>query len=174
MPMKTMSGFDSETATAPTDALVIWPSVIGVQRLAAVGRLPQSAARGAEVADLRLALHAADRDRRPPRSGPTLRQRSALATTLSMTGGAFVEEMDSAPRLRPTTPTIPVNAMETAMPTRANSRDIEVLLQCRLVGRPNLAWLSGRSLRCGGFRTSRWNDAGVRVVNSRNGTDFHV
>ncbi len=31
MPMKTMSGFDSETATAPTDALLIWPSVTGAQ-----------------------------------------------------------------------------------------------------------------------------------------------
>jgi hypothetical protein len=29
VPMKMMSGFDSETATAPTDALVICPSVIG-------------------------------------------------------------------------------------------------------------------------------------------------
>jgi len=31
MPMKTTSGFDSETATAPTDALVSWLSVIGAQ-----------------------------------------------------------------------------------------------------------------------------------------------
>ncbi len=31
MPMKTMSGLVSETATAPTDALWIWPSVTGAQ-----------------------------------------------------------------------------------------------------------------------------------------------
>ena len=31
VPMKTMSGFDSLTATAPTDALVILPSVTGDQ-----------------------------------------------------------------------------------------------------------------------------------------------
>ena len=31
MPMKTTSGFDSETATAPTDALLICPSVTGAQ-----------------------------------------------------------------------------------------------------------------------------------------------
>ena len=29
VPMKTMSGFVSDTATAPTDELVIWPSVTG-------------------------------------------------------------------------------------------------------------------------------------------------
>src|SRR5262249_30028736 len=29
MPISTRSGFDSETATAPTDALVSWPSVTG-------------------------------------------------------------------------------------------------------------------------------------------------
>jgi hypothetical protein len=31
MPIQTTSGLDSETATAPTDALVIWPSVTGAQ-----------------------------------------------------------------------------------------------------------------------------------------------
>ena len=31
MPMKTMSGLVSETATAPTDELWIWPSVTGAQ-----------------------------------------------------------------------------------------------------------------------------------------------
>ena len=30
MPMKTTSGFDSETATAPTEELLIWPSVTAV------------------------------------------------------------------------------------------------------------------------------------------------
>src|SRR6478609_844309 len=29
MPMNTTSGFDSDTATAPTDELLIWPSVMG-------------------------------------------------------------------------------------------------------------------------------------------------
>ena len=35
MPMKTTSGFDSDTATAPTDELVIWLSVTGAQLLPA-------------------------------------------------------------------------------------------------------------------------------------------
>lgn len=39
IPMNTTSGLDSETATAPTDALRIWPSVTGSQFLAAVSRL---------------------------------------------------------------------------------------------------------------------------------------
>ncbi len=35
MPMNTTSGSDSETATAPTDALDTWPSVTGTQLLPA-------------------------------------------------------------------------------------------------------------------------------------------
>src|SRR5438128_1247515 len=31
MPMKRMSGFDADTASAPTDELAIWPSVTGAQ-----------------------------------------------------------------------------------------------------------------------------------------------
>ena len=44
-----MSGFDSETATAPTDELVIWPSVTGAHLRAAVRRLPEAAADRAEI-----------------------------------------------------------------------------------------------------------------------------
>ena len=35
MPMQTMSGFESDTATAPTEELVIRPSVTGAQLLPA-------------------------------------------------------------------------------------------------------------------------------------------
>ena len=56
-------GLDSDTATAPTDALR--DLAIGDRRpcLAAVGRLPEAAARRAEVRRLRPALHAGDGDR---------------------------------------------------------------------------------------------------------------
>src|SRR3989339_100718 len=48
MPMNTMSGFDSATATAPTEELRIWPSV--------------TAAGGAEIRFARAAFDAGDRD----------------------------------------------------------------------------------------------------------------
>ena len=84
MPMKTMSGFDSETATAPTDALVIWPSVIGVHVVppSVVFQSPPPVAPKYPTFGWPFTpLIAIDR---PPRSGPTLRQRNALATTLSI------------------------------------------------------------------------------------------
>ena len=79
-----MSGFESDTATAPTDELVIWPSVTGAQLLPASvvfqsppPTAPKYASRGRPLTP----LTAIDR---PPRSGPMLRQRYALSSAGSM------------------------------------------------------------------------------------------
>jgi hypothetical protein len=73
MPMYTMSGFDSDTATAPTDALCTWPSVMAfhVMPPSAVFQsppptAPKYASRGRPFTPL-AAIE------RPPRSGPMLR-----------------------------------------------------------------------------------------------------
>ena len=73
MPMKTTSGFDSDTSTAPTDELVSWPSVTGVQLLPASlvfhsppPTAPKYASRGRPFTP----EAAIDR---PPRVGPMLR-----------------------------------------------------------------------------------------------------
>src|SRR5690349_21915429 len=67
------SGFDSETATAPTEELLIWPSVTGSQLSppstvfhSPPPTAPKYASRGRPFTP----LTAIDR---PPRSGPTLR-----------------------------------------------------------------------------------------------------
>ena len=70
MPMKMMSGFDSETASAPTDELWICPSVTGAHVLTTVGRLPDPAAGRAEIAFFRAALHAGNRERAAAAKGP--------------------------------------------------------------------------------------------------------
>ena len=70
-----MSGFDSETATAPTEELVIWPSVTGAQLLPAsvvFQRPPPTAPKYASRGRPFTPATAIDR---PPRSGPMLRQR---------------------------------------------------------------------------------------------------
>src|SRR3954453_4481054 len=72
-PMKTISGFDSETATAPTEALVSWPSVTGAQVVplsVVFQRPPPTAPKYASFGRPRTPLTAIDR---PPRGGPTLR-----------------------------------------------------------------------------------------------------
>src|SRR6185295_1541137 len=83
MPMKTMSGDDSETATAPTDELLIWLSVTGVQRAppstvfqSPPPTAPKYASRGRPLTP----DTAIDR---PPRSGPMLRHLKASRTALS-------------------------------------------------------------------------------------------
>src|SRR6476619_2543554 len=73
IPMYTTSGFDSDTATAPTDALFTWPSVTGVQLMppsvvfhSPPPTAPKYASRGRPFTPL-TAME------RPPRSGPMLR-----------------------------------------------------------------------------------------------------
>src|SRR5688572_4393396 len=76
MPMKTTSGFDSDTATAPTEELVICPSVTGIQfspPSVVFQRPPPTAPKYASRGRPLTPLTAIER---PPRSGPRLRQRS--------------------------------------------------------------------------------------------------
>src|SRR4029450_4303395 len=81
MPMKTMSGFDSDTATAPTDELLIDASVTGthVSPLSTVFHSPPpTAPKYASFGRPFTPLTAIDR---PPRGGPMLRQdRSATGS----------------------------------------------------------------------------------------------
>ena len=73
IPMKTRSGFDSLTATAPTDALLIWPSVTGAHvspPSVVFHSPPPTAPKYASFGRPRTPLDAIDL---PPRSGPMLR-----------------------------------------------------------------------------------------------------
>src|SRR4249920_38602 len=73
MPMYTTSGFESDTATAPTDELLIWPSVTGAQFSPAsvvFHRPPPTAPKYASFGRPLTPLTAIDR---PPRGGPMLR-----------------------------------------------------------------------------------------------------
>src|SRR5689334_13163677 len=73
IPMYTTSGLDSETATAPTDALFTWPSVTGVHVIppsVVFQSPPPTAPKYASFGRPFTPLTAIDR---PPRSGPILR-----------------------------------------------------------------------------------------------------
>src|SRR5437660_11141521 len=72
VPMNTMSGFDSETATAPTEELVICPSVTAAHVTPSVvfHNPPPTAPKYASFARPFTPVTAIDR---PPRSGPMLR-----------------------------------------------------------------------------------------------------
>src|SRR4029079_13639515 len=73
MPMNTTSGRDSETATAPTDELVSWPSVTGAHFMppsVVFHRPPPTARKYASLGGPFSPDTAIDR---PPRSGPMLR-----------------------------------------------------------------------------------------------------
>src|SRR5262249_37114559 len=78
MPMKMVSGLDSETATAPTDELLICPSVTGVQLapLSIVFQRPPPTA--PKYASFGRPFTPETAIERPPRSGPMLRHLSAL------------------------------------------------------------------------------------------------
>src|SRR5205823_2937498 len=88
VPTKTMSGVDSETATAPTDELVIWPSVAGAQvcPLSIVFQSPPPAA--PKYASLGRPFTPETAIERPPRQGPMLRHSKAFRTTGSTAGSA--------------------------------------------------------------------------------------
>src|ERR1700704_3861918 len=73
IPMYMVSGFDSDTATAPTDELLIWPSVTGAHFAppsVVFQRPPPTAPKYASFGRPFTPVTAIDR---PPRSGPTLR-----------------------------------------------------------------------------------------------------
>ena len=78
MPMKTMSGFDSDTATAPTDDAPICPSVTGAQvspPSVVFHSPPPTAPKYASFGRPFTPLTAIER---PPRAGPMLRHCVAL------------------------------------------------------------------------------------------------
>src|ERR1041384_367064 len=84
IPMNTMFGSDSATATAPTEALLICPSVtdVHVSPPSVVFQRPPPVAPKYPTFGWPLTpLMAIER---PPRSGPTLRQRYAFERTLSI------------------------------------------------------------------------------------------
>src|SRR5882724_11910497 len=78
MPMKTRSGRDSATATAPTDELLIWPSVTGAHFMppSIVFQSPPPTA--PKYASFGRPLTPDTAIERPPRSGPMARQRKDL------------------------------------------------------------------------------------------------
>src|SRR5471030_2532991 len=75
-----MSGLDSETATAPTDELVSWPSVTGAHFIppsVVLQRPPPAAPKYDSFGRPLTPETAIDR---PPRSGPTLRHLNAVTS----------------------------------------------------------------------------------------------
>src|SRR6266550_3785662 len=109
IPMKTILGSDSATATAPTDALLTWPSVTGTQvspPSVVFQRPPPVAPKYPTLGWPFTPLVAIER---PPRSGPTLRQRYAFERTLSI-GRTTRADSRSAPRVRLKTVVMPASA----------------------------------------------------------------
>src|SRR3954471_19258569 len=129
MPMKTTSGFDSETATAPTDALCTCPSVTGVHVAppSVVFQSPPPVApkypsRGRPFTPV-IAID------RPPRSGPILRQANAfkMAVAVAESGGDVCERAaarSNAIAIRKVRTTMVVVRM-----TRGHARGMGKLLQ---------------------------------------------
>src|SRR5262245_33395550 len=78
-----MSGLDSDTSTAPTDELLIWPSVTGfhVRPLSVVFQRPPPTA--PKYASRDRPLTPATAMERPPLAGPILRHRYALRKAAS-------------------------------------------------------------------------------------------
>jgi len=85
-----MFAFDSDTATAPTDEDVIWPSVTGVHLtpLSVVFHNPPPTA--PKYASLGRPLMPVTAIERPPRSGPTLRHLNESKKVDSDAGSAGV------------------------------------------------------------------------------------
>src|SRR3954469_1706689 len=99
-----MSGFDSETATAPTDELVIRPSVSGAHFAppSVVFQRPPPAA--PKYASLGRPLAPDTAIDRPPRSGPTLRHLNALTiagSSVASTDGVCAASVGRAPKFQP-------------------------------------------------------------------------
>src|SRR6476661_7645356 len=86
IPMKTMSGLDSETATAPTDELCTWPSVTGTHVVPPLVVFQSPPPVCAEYASFGRPFTPATDSARPARSGPMLRHLNAFMTTGSMEG----------------------------------------------------------------------------------------
>src|SRR6516162_1589996 len=88
VPIKTMSGFDSDTATAPTEELVIWPSVTGDQSIPPLTVFHKPPPTAPKYASLRRPLTPVTAMERPPRAGPMLRHLYVPKNELSAVSGA--------------------------------------------------------------------------------------
>src|SRR5688500_5929325 len=89
IPMYTMSGLLSLTATAPTDALLICPSVTGAQvspPSIVFHSPPPTAPKYASLGRRRTPATAIER---PPRSGPSARQRNERRSVVSIVTAAL-------------------------------------------------------------------------------------
>src|SRR5262245_33118354 len=84
MPMYTTSGFESDTATAPTDELLIWPSVTGFQLSPPSPVFQSPPPTAPKYPSFGRPFTPVIAMERPPRSGPMLRHRSASTIALSM------------------------------------------------------------------------------------------
>src|SRR5262245_4251133 len=84
MPMYTTSGFESDTATAPTDELLIWPSVTGFQLRPPSTVFQRPPPTAPKYPSLGRPFTPEIAMERPPRSGPMLRHRSASTIALLM------------------------------------------------------------------------------------------
>src|SRR6516225_5209197 len=89
VPMKIMSGFDSDTATAPTEELLIWPSVTGDQSMPPFTVFHNPPPTAPKYASLRLPLTPDTAMDRPPRDGPILRHLYELKNEVSGLAGAW-------------------------------------------------------------------------------------
>src|SRR6185437_4963287 len=130
VPMYTTSGFEADTATAPTEALVIWPSVTGCHDSPAFvvfHNPPPTAPKYASFGWPTTPLTAIDR---PPRSGPTLRHLYVFQMAESTGGGdpgrtGPWRPLYSAPLPSPTIPAVAASATDNDMPARANTRRMD-------------------------------------------------
>src|SRR4029077_1035177 len=84
MPIYTTSGFESDTATAPTDELLIWPSVTGFQLRPPSTVFQRPPPTAPKYPSLGRPFTPEIAIERPPRSGPMLRHLSASTIALSM------------------------------------------------------------------------------------------
>src|SRR5580765_8229971 len=124
-----MSGFDSETATAPTDELAIWPSVTGAHFAppsVVFQRPPPTAPKYASLGRPFAPDTAIDR---PPRSGPTLRHLKEVVRAGSSTLSEVDVWAESSGR---TTPFQPADRARAAPQTRNE----------RILGKPIMAGAS--------------------------------
>src|ERR1043165_9481078 len=118
MPMNTMLGSDSATATAPTEALLICPSVTEahVSPPSVVFQRPPPVA--PKYPTLGWPLTPLVAIERPPRSGPTLRHRYAFERTLSI-GRSTRWRPRSAAGVRLKMVVTPASASDTEIAARA-------------------------------------------------------
>src|SRR5579871_6479021 len=122
VPMNTMSGFDSATATAPTDDVVIWVSVTGFQERPPSMVFHNPPPTAPKYPSFGRPLTPETAMERPPRSGPMLRQRRPSRIALSSDGSAGLKAC--ATELGVSGPES-AEAAATRSPTRSASVSVE-------------------------------------------------